>query len=360
MAASLRMSIGTAAARSLHVLPPEAAHRAAIWGLGHGLVPATELPDRPRLRTSLCGLDLAHPLGLAAGFDKNAEAVAGLFGLGFSYVEIGTVTPKPQAGNPRPRLFRLRAQQALINRMGFNNAGLEAVRARLDALTVRPGPLGANLGANRDSADPVADYVAGMRGLYDRVDYLTINVSSPNTPGLRDLQRRDRLRALLETLLAARAGLPGRARPLLLKVAPDLAAADEAGIAEVALELGIDGLIVSNTTIARPPTLPPRYHDEAGGLSGPPLFAPATEQLRRFRRLVGTRLALVGVGGIGRGADAYAKIRAGATALQLYTALVWQGPAVVPRLLAELDALLARDGYARLADAVGADVAAVS
>ncbi len=348
----MRMLIG-----ALQVLPPERAHGAGLFALRHGFVARQQLPASARLRTSLFGQELAHPLGLAAGFDKNAEAVCGLFRLGFSFVEIGTVTPRPQAGNPRPRLFRLPPQQALINRMGFNNHGLETVCARLAKLEPRPGPVGANIGANRDSPDPIQDYVACLRGLYPLVDYVTVNVSSPNTPGLRDLQRRDRLDALLGALLGARAALAGTSplKPLLLKIAPDLAPDEEAAIAEVALARGIDGLIISNTTIARPDVLTGRHRREAGGLSGAPLFERATRQLSNLFRLTGGRLPLIGVGGIASGADAYAKIRAGASALQLYTALVYQGPKMIPQLLGELDRLLAEDGYCRIGDAVGAD-----
>jgi dihydroorotate dehydrogenase len=348
---------GSLALRALQALPPETAHRMALRALGRGLVPPVRTAAPARLRTSLCGLELPHPLGLAAGFAKNGEAVPGLFGLGFSFVEIGTVTPRPQAGNPQPRLFRLRRQRALINRMGFNNDGLLALRARLEGLGPRPGPLGVNIGANRDSRDPVADYVQGLRGLYPLVDYIAVNVSSPNTPGLRELQRRERLHELLTALLAARMSLAGSApaKPLLLKIAPDLAAEDETAIAEVALALGIDGLIVANTTTDRPEVVTGRHRNQAGGLSGTPLFLRSTEQLGRFFRLTQGRLPLIGVGGITRGADAYAKIRAGASALQLYTALVYQGPRVVGRILAELDRLLAEDGYASLEDAIGSD-----
>ncbi len=339
------------------LLPPETAHALAIWALRRGLAPTVTPPSSVRLRTSFCGFELAHPLGLAAGFDKNALAVPGLFGLGFAFVEIGTVTPRPQGGNPRPRLFRLRRQQALINRMGFNNDGLEAVRARLAGQEACPGPLGANIGANRDARDAIADYVACLRGLYELVDYLTVNVSSPNTPGLRDLQGRARLDELLAALVEARSALAGgsRPKPLLLKIAPDLEPDDEAAIAEVALARGIDGLIISNTTTARPQVVSGRRRDEAGGLSGAPLFLRSTEQLGRFHRLTRGRLPLVGVGGILRGSDAYAKIRAGASALQLYTALVYRGPRVVSRILADLDHLLALDGVARVEDARGVD-----
>jgi dihydroorotate dehydrogenase len=346
--------------RALHLLPPETAHGVALWALGRGLGPVVRPPSSPRLATSFCGFDLPHPLGLAAGFDKNALVVPGLFRLGFAFVEIGAVTPRPQAGNPRPRLFRLRREQALINRMGFNNAGLEAARARLAGRAASPGPLGANIGANRDTRDPLADYLACLRGLYGLADYVTINVSSPNTPGLRDLQSRARLDELLRALLEARAALAGSAppKPLLLKIAPDLTPDDEAGVAEVALARGIDGLIISNTTTARPQVVRSCHGAEAGGLSGAPLFLQSTEQLGRFHRLTGGELPLVGVGGILRGGDAYAKIRAGASALQLYTALIYRGPRAVSRILAELDQLLALDGIARLEDARGVDVEA--
>jgi dihydroorotate dehydrogenase len=350
------MTIASPVAALLHLLPPEAAHRLALRALARGLAPATTAPASARLRTSFCGLELAHPLGLAAGFDKNAEAVAGLFALGFSFVEVGTVTPRPQAGNPRPRLFRLRERQALINRMGFNNDGLDAVRRRLAALGERRGVLGANIGANKDASDPVADYVVCLRELYPLVDYVTVNVSSPNTPGLRDLQRRDRLRRLFDELLEARAALAvgPRSKPLLLKIAPDLASRDEADIAEAVLDLDIDGLIVSNTTVERAGLGACRHAAETGGLSGAPLFQRSTDQLGRLFQLTGGRLPLIGVGGIASGADAYAKICAGASALQLYTAFVYQGPAIVPQVLAELDRLLAADGCASLGEAVGA------
>ena len=344
---------------ALHLLPPETAHGLALWALRRGLTPTVTRPSSTRLATSFCGFELAHPLGLAAGFDKNAEAIAGLFGLGFSFVEVGTVTPRPQAGNPRPRLFRLRAQQALINRMGFNNDGLDAVRARLAGRDPRWGPLGANIGANRDARDPVADYVTCLRGLYELVDYVAVNVSSPNTPGLRDLQDRARLDELLAALVEARTALAGgaRAKPLLVKIAPDLAPVEEAALAEVALARGVDGLIIGNTTTARPEVVPVRYRGEPGGLSGAPLFLKSTEQLGRVHRLTAGQLPLIGVGGILRGADAYAKIRAGAGALQLYTALIYRGPRVVSRILDELDRLLELDGCARLDDARAVDLA---
>ncbi len=360
----------TVLVRGLHLLPPERAHALAIWALKRRLVPdraarissqlATGFCD---LATRVCGFSLPHPLGLAAGFDKDAQAPLGLFDLGFSFAEIGTVTPRAQPGNPRPRLFRLDRQQALINRMGFDNDGIEAVCRRLkvsEARRSRCGPLGANIGANRDSTDPAIDYVGCLRKLYPLVDYVTVNVSSPNTPGLRDLQRRDRLDQLLGALLEVRVELAAGdvCKPLLLKIAPDLTAEAEADIAEVALARGIDGLIISNTTVDRPDGLTGQHRHEAGGLSGPPLFSRSTKQLGRFFRLAEGRLPLIGVGGIASGADAYAKIRAGASALQLHTALTYQGWTVVERILRELDRLLAEDGYSRIGDAIGGDLSA--
>jgi dihydroorotate dehydrogenase len=348
--------------RALHLLPPETAHRLAIWGLEQGFVHRQPADAWLSLATKFGGLDLPNPLGLAAGFDKNAQGLPGLARMGFGFVEIGTVTPRPQGGNPKPRLFRLPEDRALINRLGFNSEGLERVRARLARRRPDWGVIGANIGANRDSADAVEDYVTCLRGLYPLVDYVTVNVSSPNTPGLRRLQHGTRLAALLAALLEARRTLttagdrgPAPTKPILLKIAPDLQADEERAITETALAAGIDGLIVANTTIARPDGLRSRHRDQAGGLSGAPLLAPSTAQLARIHRLTGGRLPLVGVGGIRSGAHAYAKFRAGASAVQLYTALIYQGPPVVTRILAELAALLARDGHARLADAVGAD-----
>jgi dihydroorotate dehydrogenase len=346
-------SVTQAALRMLHRLPPETAHGLALRALRSGLVPARPATSSPRLSTTLFGRELPHPLGLAAGFDKNADAVQGLFRLGFAMVEVGTVTPRPQAGNPRPRLFRLPSQHALINRLGFNNRGLEAMRARL-AKDPRPrGLLGANIGPNRDSDDPLRDYTLCLEGLYDLVDYVAINVSSPNTPGLRKLQGRDALARLLDALIDARTRLAGAVppKPLVLKIAPDLERHDEEAVAEVVLAKDIDGLIVSNTTTARPGDI--MNPGEAGGLSGPPLFARSTALLARMYRLTSGRLPLIGVGGISTGADAYAKIRAGASALQLYTGLIYRGPGVIEAVLSDLDVRLEADGFAHIADAVG-------
>ncbi|NBB83798.1 MAG: quinone-dependent dihydroorotate dehydrogenase, partial [Alphaproteobacteria bacterium] len=275
------------------------------------------------------------------------------------FVEIGTVTPRPQLGNPKPRVFRVPDRGAVINRLGFNNDGLAVVAERLRRLDRSgrrpPGPIGANIGCNKDSADPTADYRACVLGLAGLVDYLTVNVSSPNTPGLRALQSRAALARLIEAVQAAREEA-GAAPPILLKIAPDLTPQDIEDIARVALDTRLDGLIIANTTIARPDDLPAHLTDLGGGMSGRPLLAPSTALLRQMARLTERRVPLIGVGGIASGADAYAKIRAGATLVQLYTALIYDGPGLVGRIKADLAAHLAADGFTCLADAVGAEL----
>ncbi len=348
------------AAAALRRLPPETAHALTVRALAAGLVRAAPGPDDPILATRVWGRDFPNPVGLAAGFDKNAEAPDALLALGFGFVEVGSVTPRPQPGNPRPRVFRLPADGALINRLGFNNQGLAAVAGRLAARAGRGGLVGVNLGANKESTDRAGDYVTGVEALAGLADYLVVNVSSPNTPGLRALQGRAALDELLARLAAARAGAaPAGARPvpLLLKIAPDLGPGELADIVELSLAHGIDGLIVGNTTVARPPGLKGRHRGEAGGLSGRPLFAPSTALLREAFRLTEGRIPCVGTGGVASGADAYAKIRAGAALVQLYTALVYEGPGLVGRIKAELADALRRDGFARVADAVGTDAA---
>jgi dihydroorotate dehydrogenase len=335
-------------------IDPERAHRLAIAALKAGLIAGDRRPDPPILAQTVFGLRFPNPVGLAAGFDKDGEVYRPALGLGFGFVELGSVTPKPQPGNPRPRLFRLTADCAVINRMGFNNRGSAAMAERLRGRDAARGIVGVNLGKNKDQADAAADYAAGTRLLGPLADYLVINVSSPNTPGLRALQSRDALAALIAAVLEARAEHTRRP-PLLLKIAPDLADADRRDIAEAALAGGLDGLIVSNTTIARPPGLGSRFAREAGGLSGRPLFEPATDTLREIYRLTGGKLPIIGVGGIAGAADAYAKIRAGACLVQLYSALVFEGPGLVRRIKNELARLLARDGFANVAEAVGAD-----
>ncbi len=342
------------AARALRLLDAESAHRAALTALKAGLGGRDRQAPDPILATTLAGIALANPIGLAAGFDKDAEAPFQLLRAGFGFVECGTTTPRPQIGNPKPRLFRLREDGAVINRMGFNNAGLEAFAAGLSRM--RDGVVGANIGANKDSSDRIADYEAGLKRLWGLADYFTLNISSPNTPGLRDLQGRDALDELLGRIARTRAELarPGRDFPVFLKVAPDLVERDIEDITEAAVRHGLRGLIVSNTTVARPDTLRSAHRGEAGGLSGAPLMAPSTRMLRLFFEAVAGRLALIGVGGIASGDDAYAKIRAGADAVQLYTALTYRGPGLVREIKRDLAARLRTDGFAILSDAVGA------
>jgi dihydroorotate dehydrogenase len=339
------------ATRALRSLDPEAAHGWALRGLRLGLGP-TGGADDPILSGSLAGLDLPNVVGLAPGFDKDAQVYAPMLRAGFGFVECGTVTPRPQAGNPRPRLFRLTEDRAVINRMGFNNQGLDAFAARLARRG--PGVVGANIGANKDTGDKAADYVAGLRRLWGLASYFTINISSPNTPGLRALQTRAALEDLLGRLAEARDALPAAgAVPIFLKVAPDLDAGEAESIVEVVIANGLSGIMVSNTTVARPP-LRSRFAGEAGGLSGAPLTAASTAVLRDFAQAAAGRLALVGVGGVGSGADAYAKIRAGACAVQLYSALVFEGPGLITRIKRELAELLRADGFRSINAAIGA------
>jgi dihydroorotate dehydrogenase len=338
----------------LRRLPPEMAHRTTIHALRAGLAPRRRRADPPSLALRVWGRDFPNPIGLAAGFDKNAAAPDALLRFGFGFVEVGTVTPRPQAGNPRPRLFRLPEDEALINRLGFNNDGLPAVTARLTARRGRSGLVAANIGKNRDTLDDTADYVQGVTALAPLVDYLVVNVSSPNTPGLRELQRKNKVTALIEKLLVARASvMPTNPPPLLVKIAPDLTAAERSDLAAAALATRIDGLIVANTTVARPAALKSAEAHEPGGLSGRPLFAPSTALLAEMYRLTAGKVPIIGVGGISSGADAYEKIRAGASLVQLYTALIYRGPGLVQRIKLELAALLARDGFASLGEAIG-------
>jgi dihydroorotate dehydrogenase len=337
----------------LRLLPAERAHEITLRALKAGIAPARAPVDDPALATRLWGLDFPNPIGLAAGFDKNAEVPDAMLRWGIGFTEIGTVTPRPQQGNPLPRLFRLTEDGAVINRMGFNNEGLGIVTARLTARP-RRGIVGANLGKNRDAVDATADYCRCVTTLAPLTDYLVVNISSPNTPGLRDLQRRSEVGALIHAVVEARnsVGLD-QPPPMLLKIAPDLTPQEIDDIAEVALDSKIDGIIVSNTTVARLPTLRSANAPEPGGLSGKPLFEPSTLVLAEIYRRTDGRIPLVGVGGIASGADAYAKIRAGASLLQLYSALVYQGPALIGRIKRDLIACLKRDGFANIAEAVG-------
>ena len=347
------MSLASLAMPLLRRLDPERAHALTVWGLRHGLSPVQATPDDPVLAVRLWGRDFPNPVGVCAGFDKNAQAFSALQRLGFGFVEVGTVTPRPQPGNPRPRIFRLHEDAALINRLGFNNDGLDRAAARLDQ--PRRGILGVNIGKNKDTADADVDYVAAARRVATLCDYVVVNVSSPNTPGLRALQDRMALTRLIGAVQQALRDAAPAPPPLLVKIAPDLTPEDERDIAAVALESGIDGLIVSNTTLDRPASLrSPRRH-ESGGLSGRPLFRPSTQLLARFHAATDGRVPLIGVGGIASGADAYAKIRAGASLVQLYTALTYKGPGLLQRIKDELAACLRGDGFRTVGDAVGAD-----
>jgi dihydroorotate dehydrogenase len=341
---------------ALRRLPREAAHELTLRALGLGLgrlIGATVAPEPnpPVLAQRLWGLNFANPVGLAAGYDKDARVPDAILQLGFGFVEVGTVTPRPQPGNPKPRLFRLEQDQAIINRMGFNSGGLDTVCERLSR-RIHSGIIGINLAKNRDTDDAAGDYAAGILRTARLADYLVVNVSSPNTPGLRELQHRAMLGSLLGRLISVREETGCRV-PLLLKIAPDLTSDECGDIAQVALDSGIDGLIVSNTTVERPPGLLSRHAHEAGGLSGRPLFAPSTALLGDMYRLTQGRLPLIGVGGIASAADAYAKILAGASLVQLYTALVFAGPDLVNQIKTGLAVLLRSDGFASIAEAVG-------
>ena len=340
-----------AGARAMRLLAPETAHEATLRALELGLGPHAGADD-PILRTTIAGLALSNPVGVAAGFDKDARAPDALLAAGFGFAECGSITPRPQAGNPKPRLFRLTEDHAVINRMGFNNQGHAAAQARLARRTGRPDAVGVNLGANKDSMDRIADYVAGLEAFHGLAAYFAINVSSPNTPGLRDLQSEAALRELLAAVREARARL-GEAAPVFLKIAPDIADDDAPRIVEAARNGGVDGLIVSNTTIARPASLRSAHAKESGGLSGAPLRERAAHVLRLARQASGPDFTLIGVGGIASADDAYARIRAGANAVQLYTALIYEGPGLVRRIKHGLAQRLRADGFASVADAVG-------
>ncbi len=331
-------------------LDAERAHGLTIAALAAWGKAGTPLaPSVPRLATSVAGIAFPNPVGLAAGVDKDGRAIDGFFGLGFGSVEIGTLTPLPQPGNPKPRIFRLPEDRAVINRLGFNNGGLDAALDRAKAHARGKGVLGINVGANKDASDRTADYVHGVTRAAPHAHYITINISSPNTPGLRDLQHGAALRDLLAACTAAKG-----TTPIFLKVAPDLEPADIDDIARAAIDNRIDALIVNNTTIGRP-GLRSANAAETGGLSGAPLAPLARQRLADFRRATGAAIPLISVGGIGSGTEAYARLRAGASLVQLYTALVYEGPGLPARMLRELDALLTRDGFATIADAIGVD-----
>jgi dihydroorotate dehydrogenase len=329
-------------------LNAETAHRATIAALKW--TPPHRPPDFPSsLRTRVAGIDFPTPIGLAAGFDKDAEVPGQMLSLGFGFVEVGTLTPEPQAGNPRPRLFRLKEDRAVINHLGFNNHGQAAAFARLRECMHLPGIIGVNVGANKDSKDRIADYVSGVRAMAPVARYLTINISSPNTPGLRGLQDEGALEELLAAVQATEAK-----KPIFLKVAPDLAEGDPERIVRAAIDHKIDALIVANTTVSRPP-LKSRFASEAGGLSGAPLRPLALDALRRFRRASGGEIPLIGVGGIATADDAWERIRAGAGLVQLYSAMVYEGPGIARRIARGLARRLKRKGFSNIAEAVGSE-----
>ncbi|KAL4115580.1 hypothetical protein PRIC2_013741 [Phytophthora ramorum] len=353
----------------VRLLDPETAHKVAVQCARFGLTPKDPEDDPELLRVRTLGLQFPNPLGIAAGFDKDAEAMEGMLDMGFGCVEIGSVTPQPQPGNPKPRVFRLYEDRGVINRYGFNSKGLEHAGARLHEYVAeravrtapgnghRAGVLGVNLGKNKLTEDAAADYVQGVHALGQYADYLVVNVSSPNTPGLRTLQGKLQLQQLLVRVIKARdevATLEKRDIPLLVKIAPDLTQDDKQDIADVALELKLDGLVVSNTTLSRPDTLQGEAKGETGGLSGLPVRDLSTKVLGDMYKLTKGQIPLIGVGGVSTGQDAYDKIRAGASLVQMYSCLIYESPLAVPRAKKELAALLRRDGYESVADAVGA------
>ncbi|GGF79727.1 dihydroorotate dehydrogenase (quinone) [Azorhizobium oxalatiphilum] len=345
----------------LPLISPEQAHTLVVKGLKKGLIPLDGGPDLPILATRVWNIDFPNPIGLAAGFDKHAEIIDPLLAMGFGFVEAGSVTPRPQPGNPKPRLFRLDEDGGVINRFGFNSHGLAPFIYQLGKRRAAglPGIVGANVGKNKETEDASEDYVAGVSATCRLADYIVCNVSSPNTAGLRLLQGRAEMSALIGNAIRARdESLPDVATrpPLLVKIAPDLDDDALASVAEVALELGVDGIIMGNTTLSRPDSLKSRHKGETGGLSGKPLFALSTERLGALYRLVRGRIPIIGSGGVSSGADAYAKIRAGADLVQLYSALVFQGPALIPRIKADLAARLQADGFRSVSEAVGVDI----
>jgi len=355
------LSLYTSFARPLlFALPAEFMHRLAVRGVALGLAPGYPSGTHTRLKTKLWGKEFPNPIGMAAGFDKDCEAPGGLLSMGFGFVEAGTVTPKPQPGNPKPRLFRLAEDHAIINRFGFNSHGHDSFLARLKSWREAGGTgfLGVNVGQNKESTNAIADYRAGVKMFAPWSDYLVVNVSSPNTPGLRDLQSAEKLRALLSAVLEARDEVPGKLAstrcPILVKIAPDLDLNAIQDIAGVIFDLGIDGIIVANTTTDRPKTLKSQNAGETGGLSGAPLFEPSTRLLTNFYLATKGMIPLIGVGGVFTGRDAYEKILAGASLVQIYTSLIYRGPGAAHLIADELDQCLAADGYSSVAEAVGA------
>jgi len=342
----------------LHKMDGEDAHTLTLCALKSGLYPPSCGVCDPRLETTLWGRRFANPLGLAAGFDKNAEVIGPMLKMGFGFIEVGTVTPKPQEGNPRPRVFRDPAHEAVINRMGFPNAGMAIFRHNIERFLEQPnrpnGVIGINIGMNKGVEDPAADYTLLVRELARYADYLTVNISSPNTPGLRNLQSREHLLPLLARILEARTQTcPNNAPPLLVKLAPDLNETQQEELAKAILESGIDGLILTNTTLARPESLPESFRAQTGGLSGAPLTQHATTIIRRFYGLTGGKIPIIGAGGVLSAQDAYDKLSAGASLIQVYSGLVFKGPALVNEILSGLLKLMKQDGINHISDIKG-------
>ncbi|CAL1603758.1 unnamed protein product [Knipowitschia caucasica] len=345
------------------IVGAETAHVLAVKMIGLGLVPLNRYQDPPLLQTHVFGLNFKNPIGIAAGFDKHGEAVDGLYKIGFGFVEVGSITPKPQEGNAKPRVFRLTTDQAIINRYGFNSCGISEAQQRLEARektqteqTKAGHPLGVNLGKNKLSLDAAADYQEGVKALGPLADYLVVNVSSPNTPGLRNLQGKNELRQLLSTVLKERNALQREHKPpVLVKIAPDLSTQDKHDIADVVTELGVDGLMVSNTTVTRPESLQDAQRTESGGLSGQPLKDLSTQTVGEMFCLTKGKVPIIGIGGVASGQDALDKIRAGASLVQLYTAFAYQGPPIVKKIKRELEQLLQEQGFSSVAEAVGVD-----
>lgn len=343
----------------LFQLDAEAAHHLAITILRRGLGPKTKPTFDPILKTTVCGLNFPNPIGLAAGFDKNVEIPSEVLGFGFGFIELGSITPLPQDGNPKPRLFRIATSEAVINRFGFNSDGMDACLRRLAAFRdANVGkafpPIGLNVGKNKDTVDAASDYVVGINTFAPFADYITVNISSPNTPGLRDLQGREQLMDLLQQVMTTR-NAATKKPPVFVKIAPDQTEQQQDDIAEVVLSSGIDGMIIGNTTVTRPGNIPPQLASEAGGLSGKPLFTHATTMLSSMYKRTQGKLTIIGCGGVFTAEDAYAKIRAGASLVQLYSALVYEGPGLVARINRGLAELLKRDGFSSVREAVGND-----
>jgi dihydroorotate dehydrogenase len=339
----------------LFLFQAEIAHNIAISALKYGLVPSATKQNFEQLGSEVFGINFANPVGLAAGFDKNGEAIKSLIKFGFGFVEVGTCTPLAQPGNPKPRLFRLEEDQAIINRFGFNNKGAEAF---VKNLTKRPkiGIVGTNIGKNKTSTDSIADYTTMLEKVYGLSDYITINISSPNTPGLRDLQGKEELDKLLGAIMQKRSSLGGRKIPILLKISPDTTQHQREDIAQISLKHAIEGLIISNTTTGQRETLKSGYANEAGGLSGSPLFTSSNRCLQEIYLLTARKIPIIGVGGISSGDDAYAKIKSGASLVQIYSALIYEGFGLIQRINERLCELLHKDGFKNISQAVGVDV----